>query len=51
MAKKATAKKPAAEQVLPKGYVPTLKKVYREEIVDCAEAHEAVLLHFSHAVP
>ena len=33
MAKKATAKKPAAEQVLPKGYVPTLKKVYREEIV------------------
>ena len=32
MAKKAT--KPAEAQALPKEYVPSLKKVYREEIVD-----------------
>ena len=33
MAKKAT-NKPAEAQVLPAGYVPTLKKVYKEEIVE-----------------
>lgn len=33
MAKKA-ANAPAEAQALPKGYVPTLKKVYKEEIVD-----------------
>ncbi len=33
MAKKAS-NKPAEAQVLPAGYVPTLKKVYKEEIVD-----------------
>ena len=33
MAKKAT-NKPAEVNVLPAGYVPTLKKVYKEEIVD-----------------
>ena len=33
MAKKDT-NKPAAAQVLPAGYVPTLKKVYKEEIVE-----------------
>ena len=33
MAKKAT-NKPAEVQAVPAGYVPTLKKVYREEIVD-----------------
>ena len=33
MAKKAT-NKPAEAQVLPAGYVPTLKKVYNEEIVE-----------------
>ena len=33
MAKKAT-NKPAEANVLPAGYVPTLKKVYKEEIID-----------------
>ena len=33
MAKKAT-NKPAEAQALPTGYVPSLKKVYREEIVE-----------------
>ena len=33
MAKKAS-NKPAEAQVLPAGYIPTLKKVYKEEIVD-----------------
>jgi len=33
MAKK-TTNKPAGEQMVPAGYVPSLKKVYKEEIVD-----------------
>ena len=33
MAKKAT-NKPAEVQAVPAGYVPTLKKVYKEEIVE-----------------
>ena len=33
MAKKATSK-PVEAQELPKDYVPSLKKVYKEEIVD-----------------
>ncbi len=33
MAKK-TTNKPAGEQIVPAGYVPSLKKVYKEEIVD-----------------
>ena len=33
MAKKAT-NKPAEAQALPAGYVPSLKKVYKEEIVE-----------------